>query len=41
MVSDPTAKEIIKELKIKPESVRKVVSTVLSIKVYGMKPASI
>jgi len=28
-------------LKIKPESVRKVASTGLSIKVYGMKPASI
>jgi len=31
MVSDPKAKEIIKELKIKPKSVRKVSSTVMSI----------
>jgi SAM-dependent methyltransferase len=41
MVSDPTAKEIIKKLKMEPESVEKVASTVMSIKVYGVKPASI
>jgi len=41
MVSDPKAKEIIKELKIKPKSVRKVSSTVMSIKVHGVKPVSI
>jgi SAM-dependent methyltransferase len=40
MVSDPIAKEIIKKLEIKPESVGKVASTVLSIKVHGVKPVS-
>jgi ubiquinone/menaquinone biosynthesis C-methylase UbiE len=41
MISDPIAKEIIKKLEIKPESVEKVASTVMSIKVHGVKPASI
>jgi arsenite methyltransferase len=41
MVSDPIAKEIIKKLEIKPESVEKVASTVMSIKVHGVKPVSI
>ena len=41
MVSDPIAKEIIKKLEIKPESVEKVASTVMSIKVHGVKPISI
>ena len=40
MVSDPTAKEIIKKLEIKPESVERVASTVISIKVHGVKPVS-
>jgi ubiquinone/menaquinone biosynthesis C-methylase UbiE len=41
MISDPIAKEIIKKLEIKPESVEKVASTVMSIKVHGVKPVSI
>jgi len=41
MVSDPIAKEIIKKLEMEPESVGKVASTVMSIKVHGVKPASI
>lgn len=40
MVSDPIAKEIMKKLEMKPESVGKVASTVLSIKVHGVKPIS-
>ncbi len=41
MVSDPVAKEIIEKLEIEPEKVGKVASTVMSIKVYGVKPAAI
>jgi SAM-dependent methyltransferase len=41
MVSDPIAKEIIKKLEMEPKSVGEVASSVMSIKVYGMKPASI
>jgi ubiquinone/menaquinone biosynthesis C-methylase UbiE len=41
IVSDPVAKEIIKKLEIEPERVGKVASTVMSIKVYGVKPAAI
>jgi ubiquinone/menaquinone biosynthesis C-methylase UbiE len=40
IVSDPVAKEIIKKLEIEPERVGKVASTVMSIKVYGVKPAA-
>jgi SAM-dependent methyltransferase len=41
MVSDPIAKEIIKKLEMEPKKVGEIASTVMSIKVYGMKPASI
>jgi SAM-dependent methyltransferase len=41
MVSDPIAKEVIKKLEMEPKSVGEIASTVMSIKVYGMKPASI
>lgn len=41
IVSDPVAKEIVKKLEMGPESVGKVASTVMSIKVYGVKPATI
>ena len=40
MVSDPTAKEIIKKLKMEPEKVGEIASSVMSIKVYGVKPVS-
>ncbi len=40
MVSDPVAKEIIEKLEIAPEKVGKVAGTVMSIKVYGVKPAA-
>jgi SAM-dependent methyltransferase len=40
MVSDPIAKEIIRKLEIEPESVGRVASTVMSIKVHGVKPVS-
>ncbi len=35
---DPMAKEVIKDLKIPPEKVREIGSSVKSIKVYGVKP---
>jgi len=41
MISDPIAKEIIKKLEMEPKKVGEVASTVMSIKVYGIKPASI
>jgi ubiquinone/menaquinone biosynthesis C-methylase UbiE len=41
MVSDPIAKDIIEKLEIEPKKVGEVASTVMSIKVYGVKPASI
>jgi len=41
MISDPIAKEIIKKLEIEPKKVGEIANTVLSIKVYGTKPASI
>jgi SAM-dependent methyltransferase len=40
IVSDPTVKKIIENLKIPPEKVRGVASSVVSIKVYGVKPIS-
>ena len=40
IVSDPTVKKIIENSKIPPEKVRGVASSVLSIKVYGVKPIS-
>jgi len=40
MVSDPTAKEIIKKLEMEPEKVGEIASSVMSIKVYGVKPVS-
>jgi len=40
IVSDPTVKKIIENLKIPPEKVREVASSVISIKVYGVKPIS-
>ncbi|MDI6794956.1 MAG: arsenite methyltransferase [bacterium] len=38
MANDPTAKAIIKNLKIPPEEVKGITSSVVSIKVYGVKP---
>jgi SAM-dependent methyltransferase len=38
IANDPTAKEIIKNSKILPEKVREVESSIMSIKVYGIKP---
>ena len=38
ITNDPTAKEVIKNSKISPEKVREVASSILSIKVYGIKP---
>jgi len=38
MANDPTAKAIIKNLQIPPEEVKKVASSVISIKVHGVKP---
>lgn len=38
MANDPTAKAIIENLKIPPEKVKEVASSVISIKVYGGKP---
>jgi ubiquinone/menaquinone biosynthesis C-methylase UbiE len=40
MANDPTVKEIIKSLKMKSEEVGNVASSVMSIKVYGVKPDS-
>ncbi|MCJ7426653.1 MAG: arsenite methyltransferase [Dehalococcoidales bacterium] len=39
MANDPTAKVIIKNAKIPPQEVANVASSVLSIKVYGIKPS--
>jgi arsenite methyltransferase len=38
IANDPTAKEVIKNSKIPPEKVREVASSIMSIKVYGIKP---
>ncbi len=38
LANDPTAKAIIENLKIPPEEVKEVASSVTSIKVYGVKP---
>jgi len=38
LVSDPAAKAIIESLKIPPEKIREIASSVISIKVYGIKP---
>ena len=38
MANDPTAKAIINNLKIPPETVKEVASSVISIKVHGVKP---
>jgi SAM-dependent methyltransferase len=41
MVNDPTAKEIIAKFEMKPERVEEVASSVVSIKVHGVKPVSV
>jgi arsenite methyltransferase len=41
IISDPTAKEIIKRLEMKPEKAGEVANSVVSIKVSGIKPVSI
>ncbi len=41
MANDPTARAIIENLKIPLEEVKKVASSVISIKVYGVKPNGI
>lgn len=38
MANDPTAKTIIENLKISSETIKEVAGSVLSIKVYGLKP---
>lgn len=38
MANDPTAKAIIKNLKIPIEKVKEIASSVISIKIYGVKP---
>lgn len=38
IANDPTAKEVIKNSKMPPEKVREVASSIMSIKVYGIKP---
>jgi SAM-dependent methyltransferase len=38
MANDPTAKAVIENLKIPPQKVEEVASSVISIKVYGIKP---
>jgi SAM-dependent methyltransferase len=40
IVSDPTVKKIIENLKVPSEKVRGVANSVISIKVYGVKPIS-
>jgi len=40
IANDPTVKEVIENSKIPPEKVREVASSVISIKVYGIKPIS-
>jgi ubiquinone/menaquinone biosynthesis C-methylase UbiE len=41
IISDPTAKEIIKKLEMEPESAGDVAKSVMSIKVSGTKPVSL
>ncbi len=38
MANDPTAKAIVENLKIPPEKVKEIANSVMSIKVYGVKP---
>jgi len=38
ITNDPTAKEVIQNSKIQPENVREVASSIMSIKVFGIKP---
>lgn len=38
MANDPTAKAIVENLKIPPEKVKEIADSVMSIKVYGVKP---
>ena len=38
MANDPTAKAVIKNLTIPPEKVKEVADSVISIKIYGVKP---
>jgi SAM-dependent methyltransferase len=38
MANDPTAKAIIKDIKITPQEVANIATSVVSIKVYGVKP---
>jgi ubiquinone/menaquinone biosynthesis C-methylase UbiE len=40
MANDPTVKEMIKNLKMKPEEVGSIARSITSIKVYGVKPVS-
>ena len=40
IANDPTVKEVIENSKIPPEKIREVASSVISIKVYGVKPIS-
>ena len=40
IANDPTAKEVIENSKMRPEKVREVASSIISIKVYGAKPNS-
>ena len=39
MANDPTAKAVIKNLTIPPEKVKEVANSVISIKIYGVKPS--
>lgn len=41
MANDPTAKAIIGNLKISPEKVKEIANSVISIKIYGVKPNEI
>jgi len=41
ILSDPTAKEIIKKLEMEPERAGEVAESVISIKVSGIKPVSL
>ena len=38
IANDQTAKEVIKNSKMPPEKLREVASSIMSIKVYGIKP---
>ncbi len=38
IANDPTAKEVIKNSKLPPEKIKEVASSIMSIKVYGIKP---